>query len=121
MQCSVAVCLCLSKWPVSVYTFWAANPVKTADNYTIWQKSGLFYLTQPLHISVHNFPAVKLLHVLAFSCGSRPHATLLTKGDMGGAGGEERRQLLDKIKRPVFVPDNKTVAHLWCSSTAAGR
>lgn len=34
------------------------------------------------------------------------HSTLLTKAVLGGVGGE-RRQLLDKIKRPLFVPDNK--------------
>lgn len=50
------------------------------------------------------------------SCLSRP-LYITNKSGFGGVGGE-RRQLLDKIKRALFVPDNKR-PHLWSSSTAA--
>lgn len=54
------------------------------------------------------------------SCPSRPLYFTDKSGVFFGGVGGDRRQLLDKFKRPLFVP-NHSLPHLWSASTAAAR
>lgn len=90
-----------------------------ANNYIIWQTAEPF----PSPSTITNKLCVlcfSCYETLAVSCSSVSRTLDITEESGFGRVGAERRQLLDKIRRPPFVPDNKR-PHPWSSSTAAAR